>query len=70
MTIINLNIKDTKMSESIYQDIQHTTNLSDMIRFMTIKNINLEIFFRLTRIIRMTQTRLILISFLFRILIY
>jgi hypothetical protein len=65
-TVINLNIRDTEMIESIHQDIKYTMNLNDMIKFMmTIENINFEIFFRLTRIIRMIQTRLILISFLF-----
>jgi hypothetical protein len=66
MSFINLNIKDLELIEMNRQDIHRTLNHSATIRsMMTIENINLEIFFRIIRIIKITQTRLILILILF-----
>jgi hypothetical protein len=65
MPVINLNIKDLELIEMSRQDIHRTLNHSATIRsMMTIENINLEIFSRIIRTIRMTQTRLILILIL------
>ncbi len=68
MSIISLHIKDLEMidKDRNYHDFHSILSRNNMIRFMTtIENINLVIFSRITRIIRMTQTRLILISLLF-----
>ncbi len=64
--IIRSNIRDSEVIEADCQDIHSILNRSAMINSMTnIEIINLEIFFRIIRIIRMTQTRLILILILF-----
>ncbi len=71
MKIIKLNIRSSEVIETNRQDIHSIMNFSilnrnDMIRSMTtIESINLVISSRIIQIIRMTQTRLILILVLF-----